>query len=427
MNGAGITFRTRTEDDPEPPIGAASAYIKQYESELERAMAALEGPVVYADGYTPGDVSPFALEQIPIDAYADGASTADISEQAPQPTQDLGTIQFKRAADIAQQPTRAEWLMRPYIERNVLALLFGELGTLKSFVALEFALSIASGQPSQAFQNARVKRGKVVYISAEGKGLWRRLKGWSIARGIDLADVDLWAIERPIDTFSEASLCALAEAINGLGITPDLIIIDTLSRNAGAADENKTADMTAYLNGLDKLLRVPMGASILLVHHVGHMAKERARGSYALMANTDANYLIERPDPSSLVIELKTGRLKDSDSPPPVALIGRVVELGSVDEDGEPETTLVIDSTTEKPKRKKTEPSTKNQAAALAAIRAGTAANKHGVLTQEEAVRIVRTGTDMPRNRAHEAVEGLIKNGYIKHSPMGGLEVIFDE
>jgi hypothetical protein len=104
-----------------------------------------------------------------------------------------------------------------------------------------------------------------------------------------------------------------------------------------------------------------------------------------------------------------------------------VVELGSVDEDGEAETTLVLDSTTEKPKRKKYEPSTKNQAAALAAIKAGMAAGKHGVITQEEAVRIVRTGTSMPRNRAHEAITGLLNNGYIKNSPMGGIEVVSDE
>jgi len=264
----------------------------------------------------------------------------------------------------------------------------------------------------------------VIYISAEGKGLWKRLKGWSIARGIDLADVNFWAIEHPVDTFDSSGLLELAEAINALGVVPDLIIIDTLSRNSGAADESKTADMTAYLNGLEKMLRVPFQCSILLVHHVGHMAKERARGSYVLMANTDANYLIERPDASRLLIQLKTGRLKDTESPPPVTLEARVVELGLKDEDGKPETTLVLDSTQEVVPAKRREPTGKNQREAFRII---AAALKNGeMLLEAAAVRKVQLECQMARERAYEAVAGLINGGYFKRGAMGPLELTED-
>jgi hypothetical protein len=47
-------------------------------------------------------------------------------------------------------------------------------------------------------------------------------------------------------------------------------------------------------------------------------------------------------------------------------------------------------------------------------------------MTQEEALKAVRTGTGMAQNRAHEAIAGLIKNCYLKHSAMGGIEVILD-
>jgi len=328
---------------------------------------------------------------------------------------------LRPAAEVAAQPTRAEWLLRPYLERNVLALMYGEFGTLKSFAALEFGLCVASGEPSMAFPNAIVHGGNVIYISAEGKGLWRRLKGWSIARKINLEDVRLWAIERPVDTFNQESLLELAEAINALQVKPDLIIIDTLSRNSGAADENKSADMSAYLNGLDKMLRVPFECTILLVHHVGHMEKTRARGSYILMANTDSNYLVVRPDQNRLLIELKTGRLKDSESPPAVTLLGRIVELGSKDEDGKPETTLVLDSTEEVAPSKKREPTGKNQQRALDIL---TAAIKNGDrMLEAEAVRRVRTATNMVRQRAEESVRTLVQNGYLVKNPAFCLEL----
>jgi hypothetical protein len=337
-------------------------------------------------------------------------------EEAPQ-----GRIAIRRAFEVAHKPQYAEWLMRPYLERNVLALMFGEFGTLKSFTALEFALTIASGQPSRALPEAKVHGGNVIYISAEGKGMWRRLKGWSIARGINLEDCKLWVIEHPVDLYSQQSLLELAEKINALGITPVLIVIDTLSRNCGAADENKTADMTAFLNGLDKMLRVPLRCTVLLVHHVGHMEKGRARGAYVLQGNTDANYLIERPDANRMLIELKTGRLKDSESPPPVCMEARVVELGSVDEDGRPETTLVLVSSSERPKQARRAPTGKNQVRAFEAIRVALAGGQ--TLLQAEAVRLVQKACEMAQKRAWEAVNGLLEGGFVVKGPMGSIEI----
>ena len=63
----------------------------------------------------------------------------------------------------------------------------------------------------------------------------------------------------------------------------------------------------------------------------------------------------------------------------------------------------------------------------MTAIKMTLAASGKRALTAEEALKAVRSGTDMPRNRAHEAIEGLIKNCYIKHSAMGGIEIIPDE
>lgn len=360
----------------------------------------------------PAPEQPDYLDEIPLEGSAE--KPAKLSNVIPLPAR----LQLRPVAEIAARPTRAEWLLRPLLERNVLAILYGELGTLKSFVSLEIGLSIASGEPSRAFPDSVVHGGNVVYISAEGKGLWRRLKGWSLARQINLGDVRMWAIEQPVDTFSEDSLIGLVAAIKSLGIVPDLIIIDTLSRNSGSADENKTADMSAYLNGLDKHLRVPFACTVLLVHHVGHMAKDRARGSYVLMANTDANYHVERPSAEELVIEIKTGRLKDSESPRSIFLKGKVVELGTEDEDGRPETTLVLDPSQDVAPSKKREPKGKNQIPAFNAIKAAT---KNGTtLLKKDAVTLVSKQCGIAYKRAWEVVNNLINDGFLTNA-MGAI------
>jgi len=371
-----------------------------------------EPPVVFDDDLPPIEV---AAER--------GILDVDLEAQFITPEKPAsGRLQIRPAAEVSQKPEHTEWLMRPYLERNVLALMYGELGTLKSFTALEFGLAVASGETSRAFPDAVVRGGNVIYISAEGKGLWRRLRGWGIARGIALEDVKLWAIEHPLDLSNEDTLLELAEAIQALGIEPDLVIVDTLSRNCGPADENKTADMTGFLNGLEKMIRVPFGCTVLLVHHVGHMEKGRARGSYVLMANTDANYLVERPDKDRLFIEMKTGRLKDSESPPTIGIEARVVELGTVDEDGKDETTLVLFTTSERAPKKAAAATGKNQIAALKVITKALETNS--ALLEADAVRIVREAhPEIPRNRAHEAVLGLINGGFLRKGPMATLEI----
>ena len=72
-----------------------------------------------------------------------------------------------------------------------------------------------------------------------------------------------------------------------------LIVIDTLNRNFGGADENSTKDMTAFVSNLD-LLRAEHGATILVIHHSGHTNSGRSRGSSVLYGAVDANMQVAR-------------------------------------------------------------------------------------------------------------------------------------
>ncbi len=328
------------------------------------------------------------------------------------------SLNLRQAADIVSNPIPAAWLLRPYLEQMVLALMFGEMGTLKSFVTLDMLLSIAAGK-SWAGSKFKPKPQAVVYVSAEGKGLSKRLQAWSLHHGHDLHKIPFYAVEHALNLSNPAGILELVEAIEALKIQPAVIGIDTLSRNSGPLDENSSADMGAFINALDQHLRQRLKCSVLLVHHTGHMAKDRARGSYALMASTDAWFKVERPDPEAMAVKFTTGRLKDSDSPPAIYLKANVVDLGSVDEDGQPETSLVLLPSDETIPDRKRPPTGKQQVALLKLLESEHTAGNH-TWPIGELRRLSRDRCGMTKTTAQSVVAGLVSAGFL-HNTIGGL------
>lgn len=325
---------------------------------------------------------------------------------------------LRHAADIVANPIPAAWLLRPYLEQMVLALLYGELGSLKSFVTLDMLLAIAAGK-SWGGAMFPVKPQPAIYVSAEGRGLEKRLRAWSLHHGVDLKRLPFYAIEHALDLSTAEHLDDLVADIATLEIVPAIIGIDTLSRNKGPLDENASADMSTFLGLLDAKLRQPFKCSVLLVHHVGHSAKDRGRGSYTLMADTDANYLVERPDPKELTIKITTGRLKDSESPAPLFLKARIVELGTEDEDGEPETSLVLLPTDERPSEAKRRPSGKQQMALLKLLE-DQYVDGQVVWTTTEIRTLAKEQLGMVKSSAKSAQLGLSNGGFLK-ATVGGM------
>lgn len=342
----------------------------------------------------------------------------ELVEHAPIIHGKAHSLSLRHAADIVSNPIPASWLLRPYLEQMVLALMFGEMGTLKSFVTLDMLLSIAAGM-SWAGSKFKPKPQAVVYVSAEGKGLSKRLQAWALHHCKDLHKLPFYAVEHALDLSNPAGILELVEAIEALKIQPAVIGIDTLSRNSGPLDENSSADMGAFINALDLHLRQRLKCSVLLVHHTGHMAKDRARGSYALMASTDAWFKVERPDPEAMAVKFTTGRLKDSDSPPAIYLKANVVDLGSLDEDGQPETSLVLLPSDEVVPDKKRPPTGKQQVALLKLLETEHSSGNH-TWPIAELRRLARDRCDMTKTTAQSVVAGLVSAGFL-HNTIGGL------
>lgn len=321
---------------------------------------------------------------------------------------------LRTALECAETLPSSDWLLRPYLERNATGILYGDFGTYKSFLALDWALRVAMGIPAIGTNYYR-EGAPVVFISAEGRGLAKRLRAWckhtySTRDWQDvLAKAPLRIIERAVNLSDPENARQLADAVAALNITPALVVIDTLSRNSGGEVEASTGEATAYLAIIDQYLRSRFHCAVLMVHHVGHAEKGRIRGPIVLAANTDCLIRVERAGAPDMVINVTVERLKDSDLPAPVSLRAVVVDLGEQDEDDSPITSLALDDNGEVvvPKR---EPNGKNQAALLAGIREWRRLHPEIDIISSLDLRDVAAAQGLKdRRRRDEAIKGLTK------------------
>lgn len=218
-----------------------------------------------------------------------------------------------------------EFTVDRLIETETLGLIFGDPGCGKSFLAVDLALSVATGTD---FHNNKTKQGAVFFIAGEGhNGLARRFAAWSKARNISTKAVPLFKSERAAQFLDATSAKAVTDAVKGLATqhgSPALIIIDTLARNFGPGDENNTKEMSEFVVAIDDMKAAFPGCCVLIVHHSGHADKQRARGAMALKGALDFEFRIEKEGRNLKLINTK---MKDSEAPPDMFFSFRQVDL----------------------------------------------------------------------------------------------------
>lgn len=119
-------------------------------------------------------------------------------------------------------------------------------------------------------------------------------------------------------------------------------MLSTRWRDFGG-DENAAEDMGAFIANLDAFLRKPgeWDATVLVVHHSGKADKFTGRGSSALKAAVDSEYMLTKDEAG--VVRMEATKMKDAEPPSPVAFTMHRVELGGLfDEDGEPVTSVAL-------------------------------------------------------------------------------------
>jgi hypothetical protein len=171
--------------------------------------------------------------------------------------------------------------------QGALVVLVGAPGSGKTFLVLDLALSLATGQ---SWHGREVSRGTVVYVAAEGRvGLGARIGAWKAHHGV-AGRLGLLAILEPTVLGEPRQVDRLLASVERLPKPPVAFIFDTLARNLGDADENSARDMGRFIQGADHIRR-ETGAATIVVHHTG-LKGGRERGSTALRGAADTTLLV---------------------------------------------------------------------------------------------------------------------------------------
>lgn len=253
-----------------------------------------------------------------------------------------------RAAQVPGQPTAVPILVpldesspirpMPQIIRGILpadavGMVWGAPGSYKSFLALDWALCIASGQEWLCHQ---VKQGTVWYLAGEGQaGLRHRVQAWRQARNYR-GPIDFLHSQRAVlldaDHGHSPGLTALLSLIAS-GRAPDLIVVDTLARSM-AGDESATKDASRYVAALDELVaavrRAGKRCTVILIHH-SRKDGDVYRGSSVLRGAADFEF--EMGSTGSFKVRLFCHKVKDTALPPPFYLRLEAEMLGTAVDD----------------------------------------------------------------------------------------------
>src|SRR5271165_2100406 len=217
----------------------------------------------------------------------------------------MSMLPVEPAWRLAERADEHRWLVTGLWSEQAVGIVGGEPKCCKSFLALDLAVSVASGTPCLR-RFVVPKAGRVLLYAAEDAlhivrrrldGIVRRrLDGIAAAAGMMLADLDIQVITAPALRLDlEADRRNLAETIDRL--RPRLLILDPFVR-LHRIDENASGEVAPLLAYLRELQR-RYGVAVLVVHHARKggaclRAGQALRGSSEFHAWGDSNLYLRR-------------------------------------------------------------------------------------------------------------------------------------
>ena len=219
------------------------------------------------------------------------------------------------AIELYNLPTKREWLIDKIMGVGELGLLFAPPSTYKSFIAIDWALSIATGT---SWHGHKVKKGWVLYIFGEGsRGAPNRLKAWCKYhnRRNNMENFYCEVYPTNLDDKEQANLLIndIQNVKDKTGENPKLVVIDTLNKNFGAGNENETKDMTHFFNNIERGIKLNFDCSVLVVHHTVKNNSKEYRGSGVIKGSVDFSYRIEKKNGQALLINDKQKDAQEHD------------------------------------------------------------------------------------------------------------------
>lgn len=230
------------------------------------------------------------------------------------------------------------WLIEEVMPGHGLSCLYGKPNTGKSFLEVEWALSIAAGE---SWRGHRVEEGRVIYFAGEGVDTFdHRIQAYFANRKTD-------ATEKVLENFRVVEYCPrlLAEAgpqgrksqieelINtAQAFQPVLMIVDTLGRSTSGSDEG-IANMGLAISTLQRVL-MEWPCHIHVVHHPGKDDTRGARGGSNLLGDVETMMVLQEQNEEGTLVTLRCEKQRDSQRFPPIYLERIVVSILGQDQYG---------------------------------------------------------------------------------------------
>jgi len=230
------------------------------------------------------------------------------------------TLPVVRAADLAEEHDTDKWLVASLWARAAVGILGGAPKCCKSWLALELALSVASGSPCLDRFAVEDPGPVLLYMAEDSAAVVKaRLLGLCAHRGLSLDTVPIDVITAPsVRIDRDRDQARLAATVRRAA--PRLLVLDPFVR-LHRVDENDAGQVSALLGYLRALQR-DLDVAVLVVHHArknggaGGQAGQSLRGSGDLHAWGDSNlYLRKHQGTLLLTIEHRAAT-----APEPLAL-----------------------------------------------------------------------------------------------------------
>ena len=181
------------------------------------------------------------------------------------------------------------WRVEQLLPMTGLAALVGKSGAGKSFLAIELAAALATGQD---FFGLSCEKSKVLYIVLEGAGdFQQRLAAWEYKWGKEFPCSPAFSYDDdPLNIFEKEEQEALLEEVPEGGV----IFIDTMAQaTAGMMDENSSKDMGQLIAACNRIVHEKQ-CLIILVAHMGKDEERGLRGHSSLRCALDAQIDVTR-------------------------------------------------------------------------------------------------------------------------------------
>ena len=242
------------------------------------------------------------------------------------------------AAANVEFSTNQDYLIKRWIDRDAISMVYGDSNSGKSFFALDLAFHVSAGL---GWQGERVRQGKVLYVAAEGgRGFSKRIKAIEEARPqlYHAGKDNLFLLPVQVDLHGQEDAKAI---IDGAPLQfVNLLVIDTLAMSMGAGNENDAASMSQFISNIN-LLKSHFKCHVMIIHHTGKDSAKGARGHSSLRAAVDTEIELTKAGEARLA---QTQKQRDMEGGRKAAFTLKVIDLG-MDDDLEAITSCIVEPT----------------------------------------------------------------------------------